>query len=104
MTAGVTLEDVLVPQPDVHVVALGDEKVIFVPRDETLQRLDPLASIVWDCLLPAAPLADIATDLAEAFGADRQQVSTDLLRLAADLLDSGALVRAGDAAELPPDA
>ena len=104
MSAAVTLDDVLVPQPDVHVVALDDEKVLFVPRDETLQRLDPLASIVWDCLLPPATLADIATDLADAFGADRQQVSTDLLTLATQLLDSGALARAGDVADLPPDA
>ncbi len=82
---------VLTPVPDVHVVALGDEKVLYVPDSETLQHLDPLATLVWDCVRPPAPVADIAADLAEVFGADPAVVTADVVALLDGLVRAGAL-------------
>jgi hypothetical protein len=82
---------VLSPGSDVHEVALGDEKVLYVPESESLQHLDPLATLVWDCLRPPAPVADIAADLAEAFGADPALVTADVVALLQGLVSAGAL-------------
>ena len=89
------------PAPDVHVVTLDDEKVLYLPADETLQHLDRIAALVWDCLEPPAPVADIALDLAEAFGADQTAVTADVLALLDHLRSAGAL---RDVAEIPRDA
>ncbi len=99
-----TLESVLVPSPDVHVVSLDDEKILFVPGADTLHRLDPVAALVWDCLLPPAPLGEIIADLADAFGGDATQIKPDVLALAEELQAAGALVEAADVEDVLRDA
>jgi hypothetical protein len=99
--SGVRGTSVLCCVPDVHVIALDDEKVLYVPDSETLQHLDPLATVVWDCLRPPAPVQDIAADLADVFGADPALVTADVVALLDRLVSSGAL---RDVAEIPPDA
>lgn len=95
-------DSVLVPHPSVHAVALDDEKVLFLPESGTLQRLDPIATLVWDCLAPPAPLSTIVADLAEVFGSDSRTVGADVMELVRELHGSGALVDGvGDVA---PDA
>jgi hypothetical protein len=102
MTTALTA--VLVPHPDVHVVALDDEKILFVPGGDTLHRLDAVAALVWDCLLPPAPLAEIVADLAAAFGGESARIAADVLTLTDELRTAGALVEAGDVEDVRLDA
>ena len=99
-----TLTSVLVPRPDVHVVLLDDEKILFLPEADTLHRLDPVAALVWDCLLPPAPLGEIVADLVDAFGGDAAQIEADVLALAVDLQAAGALLEATDVEDVLHDA
>lgn len=98
------MSSVLLPHPDVHVVRLDDEKILFVPGGDTLHRLDPVAALVWDCLLPPAPLGEIVADLADAFGGNADQIAGDVLALAEELHAAGALVETGDVEDVPRDA
>jgi hypothetical protein len=55
VTTDVTVDTVVAPAPDVHVVTLDDEKVVFVPGPATLHHLDAIGALVWECLTPPAP-------------------------------------------------
>ena len=91
MTGSLSAESVVVPVTDVHVVGLDGEKVLFSPATGALHHLDSTAALVWDCLVPPAPVNDIVADLAAAFDADRTRVEADVLHLLDRLLRDGAL-------------
>lgn len=103
MTRSLSADSVVVPVPDVHVVAMDGEKVLFTPASGALHHLDRTAALVWDCLLPPAPVEDVVADLAQAFDADQTQVEADVLDLLDQLLHDGALVRSDAVEDLPRD-
>ena len=73
-----------------HVI-LDGEAVLVHESTGTLHRLDPVATVVWECLDGEASIAVLAAELAEAFGADRVQVETDVLALCRRLAAGGVV-------------
>ena len=73
------------PSPTVTMVAIGDETVLVDERTGHAEVVNHTASIVWQCLDGRSTLAEIATDLAEVFGVDRQVVLADVLSLVTSL-------------------
>jgi hypothetical protein len=85
---------VVVPAPDVYVKTLDHEKVLFVGQHGSLQHLDRMASLVWDCLGPSTRIGDIVEDLAKVFRADPLTVRDDVVTLLVLLMEEDAIVLA----------
>lgn len=79
------------PRDSVAAAELDGEAVLFDEGTGRLHTLDPIATVVWACLDGTATLRDIAGELAEAFGAERAVVESDVLRLVRQLGDQGVL-------------
>lgn len=101
-TSGIGRTSVVTPAPGVHAVVLDGEKVLFSAGSQTLHHLDRTASLVWDCLLPPAPVAEISADLAAASDAPPEVVERDVLAVLEHLMSGGAVEV--DVAEVTPDA
>lgn len=67
------------PAPGVAWVATGDEVVVYRVAGGASLVLNSTAGLLWQCLDNTSRLADIFDDLADAFGADRDQVEKDCL-------------------------
>lgn len=86
---------------DLSFVELEGETVMNVPmgEDEVTIRdygfdthwLDRTATIVWNCFDGSGSIDELADDLSEAFGADREVVLADVLELARTLGRAGLL-------------
>jgi hypothetical protein len=100
MNADITGAEAVVPAEGLHVIALDGEKVVFSPSTASLHHLDHTAALVWDCLSPSSPVADICADLADVFGADPTAVSRDVTALLARLVQDGVAEVAQDVAEV----
>jgi thiol-disulfide isomerase/thioredoxin len=83
-----------VPQPRESVVATEfDGELLLVDRETgLLNLLDPVGSVVWNCLDGQGTLADLAEELADAFGAPLEVVRADVLEMVRDVGRAGLLV------------
>lgn len=77
---------------DVVAVAVDGETVVFRPADESLHKLDAVATTVWELLDGEASLQRTSQELADAFGAPYERVARDVQDLVDELLAQG-LVR-----------
>ena len=88
-----TIELTFVPQPRASLtsVELDGETVVYDADTGAIHLLDHIATVVWTSFDGQSSLADVVDDLADAFSADRDTVSLDVLRLARDLGSQGLL-------------
>ena len=77
------------PRPDLAVAELDGQTVVWDPATARVTRLDEIASIVWSQLDGATPVAELAADLAFAFGTDASVVEDDVNRLLSRLVALG---------------
>jgi hypothetical protein len=100
--ASLDLTSTVIPTPGVYVTSIDGEKVLYVPEGGTLHHLNQPASLIWDCLLPAAPICEIVRDLSEILTVDQPVIEKDVLDVLGRLFADGALVVApSDVGELP---
>lgn len=73
--------------------AVGVDTQVVLLDDATgvLHRLEPLGAIVWSCFDGSGTLDEIIDDLSVEFGAERAQVSTDVLSLVGELGELGLI-------------
>ena len=86
----------------VHAVEVADEAVLLDETTGELHLLNPTAALVWRLLDGASPLGDIAADIADIGGLDRQEITQQLCDLLTTLVADGLVVAAGQAG--PPTA
>ncbi|HEY3210168.1 MAG TPA: PqqD family peptide modification chaperone [Actinomycetota bacterium] len=82
-----------VPHPRDTIVATEfDGELLLIDRETGfLSLLDPVGSIVWHCLDGKVKLADLAEELAEAFGAPVDVVRRDVLEMVRSVGRAGLL-------------
>jgi len=73
--------------------ALLDHVVVYDPDTGRVVRLNDSGSLLWQVLDGETRLADIATELSDAFGSDRQAVEPDVVALARRLARLGLLAQ-----------
>jgi len=73
------------PRPTVASVLLDDEGVLLDEATGEFHLLSQTASIAWRCFDGTGTLDEIATDLAELFDTDPEQVRRDVIGLARDM-------------------
>lgn len=83
-----------IAQPRDTIVATEfDGELLLIDRERGfLSVLDPVGSIVWNCLDGRDTLADLAEELAEAFGAPVEVVRRDVLEMVRSVGRAGLLV------------
>lgn len=81
------------PAPAAHVVAVevGDELVLLDEDRQTLHALDAVASLLWRCFDGRSTVGEIATDVAESFGIERDRAVEDVAALVRTLELKGLL-------------
>jgi hypothetical protein len=82
---GLTPDAVPIPSPVVQMVTIGHESVLVDEGTGHAEVVNHTASIVWQCLDGQSSLGEIATDLADVFGVDREVVLADVLSLVTSL-------------------
>ncbi len=87
----IDLDFVPVPLGSVASRVVGGETVLIDTASGTLHRLDPVGSVVWSTFDGSADLGVLAEELADAFGADREVVARDVVRLTRALARIGLL-------------
>ena len=65
-------------KPDLEVRTVDDETVILDRDGEHIHQLNTTASFVWDRCDGSSTVAEIAAELAEAFGVDSELTSKDV--------------------------
>jgi hypothetical protein len=83
---------------------LDAECVILDEAANRLHHLNASATIAWTCFDGHSSVAEIAADLATAFGTDPAGVEADVLALARDLGAQGLLAGVEPDPERGPDA
>jgi coenzyme PQQ synthesis protein D (PqqD) len=85
----------LVPRrrKNVHGVEIDSESVLYDARNGSLHLLNWSASAVWWSIDGTSSVDELAVDLAERFGASREVMQSDLLKLL-DVLAEEQLVDA----------
>lgn len=78
-------------RPTVASVQLDGETVLLDEATGALCLLDPVATVVWSCFDGWSTVKHLAIDLAVEFGADPDQVLTDVIGLARRLARNGML-------------
>lgn len=73
-------------------VEVDGELVAYVPEQESLHRLDPVATSTWHLLDGVTPLRQTVAELAGAYGAAPSVVAADVLALVATLTEQGLLL------------
>jgi predicted ATPase len=79
------------PADTLSTVELDGETVIYDDSNGSIHLLDPIATVVWSVFDGTSSLEEIAADLTEAFGADPEQVRSDVVSLVRNLGHSGLL-------------
>lgn len=79
------------PGSDVVDVELDGERVLYRAVSDRLARLDRVGSIVWSVLDGQGTVADLAVDVADAFGVELPTATADLIALLDDLEAQGFL-------------
>lgn len=73
-------------------VELDGETVLLDDESGAMHTLNPTATVVWSCFDGSGTVAEIAADVADAYGADPTTVTSDVLELARALGRQGLLV------------
>lgn len=83
-----------VAKPRETVVATEfDGELLVIDRERGfLSLLDPIGSIVWNCLDGQGTLAELAEELADAFGAPAEVVRQDVLEMVRSVGGAGLLI------------
>lgn len=76
---------------DIASVEIDGERVIYDQSTRAVVHLDAVASVVWLVLDGSGTIDELAVDLADAFGADVDQVKPDVLALVERLAVAGVL-------------
>ncbi|HEX4863220.1 MAG TPA: PqqD family protein, partial [Acidimicrobiales bacterium] len=81
------------PKPRESAVSyrFDDEVLIVDDRTGRIHVLNPIASIVWECFDSTVSLGELAPELAEAFDAPLEVVTTDILVMTRQLGELGLL-------------
>jgi hypothetical protein len=79
-------------RPDVAHVEVDGEVVLYDDVAKVMHRLNPTASVLWNCMDGSGTLIEIAGDLADAYRADAGAVLDDVVAVTRDLGDKGLLV------------
>ncbi len=88
-------------RPDVAWVELDGQVVAFDPAHMTSYVLNATAGLIWQLLDGSDTVETLSADLAEAFGADLEQIRSDVLTTVRRFGDQGLL--AGVAGAAAPD-
>jgi hypothetical protein len=88
-----SLGDVLQPAPGVVGRIAEDEMVVVLPEEARFLVLNETGARIWQLAKGERTLGAIALDLAETWQIDSAQAEGDVLRLAGELVERGALVR-----------
>lgn len=91
-----SLDDVLSPAPEVISRESGDEFVLVLPERGRFLVLNRIGADVFALLDGWRNLGDVARILSERYSAPLPQAQADVLKLAAKLLDRGAVRLAGE--------
>lgn len=81
-----------VTRPEVASVDVDGEVVLYDDTAGVMHRLNPTASVLWDCMDGTESLAGIAEDVAHAYRADFDVVLADVVGVTRSLGDKGLLV------------
>jgi hypothetical protein len=73
----------------VHGVELDGEAVLLDMRAQRLHRLNPTATLVWNCLDGASTIAEITADLSDVLAAPVDRVLADVIAVCVDLQREG---------------
>lgn len=76
---------------DVVEEVLDGETVVWDGHGRSLHILNRTATIVWQCLDGATDIHQIARELSEAFGVDREEMASDVLETVRSFGDQGLL-------------
>lgn len=87
----ITAAFVPVTRPEVASVDVDGEIVLYDDIAGVMHRLNPTASVLWDCMDGTETLARIAEDIAHAYRADLDVVLTDVVAATRSLGDKGLL-------------
>lgn len=91
MTVALSPSSVVVVSKDQVSTNLSGEAVILGMRDGVYYGLDPVGARIWDMLQAPHAIGDVAERIAAAYDVSRERAETDLLALAAQLLERGLL-------------
>lgn len=80
--------------PDVLDRMVDGELVLYQTTNGAAAVLDPLGTLIWQCLADPASVEDLTPDIAEAFEISEAQVGADLLELFQRMATEGFLVDA----------
>jgi PqqD family protein of HPr-rel-A system len=75
--------------PAVGSAILDDEAILLDPATGTSHLLDGPATLIVQCLDGVSPLSEIAADIAEGLGLDRETIENDVLTLVRELGEHG---------------
>ena len=78
-------------EPEAAVELDGDE-VLYVPDPPRLFTLNPTARVVWHSLDGVVSVGELADELSDEFGVERERMRTDVLGLVRELGRGGLLV------------
>lgn len=82
---------VVAPRPTIYTVPLDNEAVLLDEENDRLHHLNPSATLVWQCFDGIATLGEIADDVSEVLGEDRDAVLDQTIAVTAQLADEGLL-------------
>jgi hypothetical protein len=85
-------DSVLLIRPDLALVEVDDEIVLYDDSERRLHRLNPTAATLWRCIDGIGSLAEIAKDIADVYQTDREGVLADVLQLARQFALEGLVV------------
>jgi thiol-disulfide isomerase/thioredoxin len=89
--ADIDLDFVARPRDTIFATEFDGETLLVDRETGFLSLLDPIGSIVWNCLDGQGTLADLAEELSEAFGAPAEVVSQDVLEMVRSVGRAGLL-------------
>ena len=74
-----------------HTVVIDGEGVLLDERADRLHLLNHTATLLWQLYDGVVTLAELATEIAEELGADRDAVLADVIAITAHLADEDLL-------------
>jgi PqqD family protein of HPr-rel-A system len=80
-----------IARADVEHVVVDGEVVVYDERDGTLHHLNATATLVWQCCDGRGAVDDLVGELADAYGAPRERIASDVHALLGDLRRRGLL-------------